>query len=164
MTKLSEAAKHEIVVLLARFTSAADVVVYMREHFGIEIDRFQVRAYDLSSSRYEAGEKWRPIFEAARRAYLETIEAVPIAHKAYRLHQFQRALDRAQQTGNLVLVCDILERAAKEVGGAFTNERKVAVEPSGHSFRDLTSEERRARVADMLREALAPAQPVTQAA
>ena len=79
MAVLSDREKQEIVTLLAQFVKPADVVVHIRREFGTEIDRFQVRAYDPTNPRYEGGDRWRPIFDAAREAYLSAIEAVPIA-------------------------------------------------------------------------------------
>ncbi|MCL6741769.1 DUF2280 domain-containing protein [Sphingomonas sp. RB56-2] len=116
MAALSDREKHAIVTLLAQFARPADVVVHMRNEFGIEIDRFQVRAYDPTNLRYEGGTKWRPIFEAARAAYLSSIEAVPIAHKAYRLNMLQRMLEATMAHGNYVLAASILRQAAREVG------------------------------------------------
>jgi len=116
MAALSDSEKHAIVTLLGQFARPADVVVHMRRNFGVEIDRFQVRSYDPTNPRYEGGAKWRPIFEAARTAYLSSIEAVPIAHKAYRLNELQRILEAAKASGNYVLAASILRQAAREVG------------------------------------------------
>jgi len=154
MAALSQTEKHQIVVLLAQFTSYSDVAVIMREQFGVDIERFQVRTYDPSNARYAAGERWREVFNTARATYLASIEAIPMAHLGFRLNSLQRLFDKASARGNLVLACAILEQAAKEVGGTLTNARSVTVEPSEHSFRHLSPEERRARVAEMLREAL----------
>ena len=154
MAKLSEVEKHEIVRLVAHYTPTRDVVAHMRDYFGVEIDRFQVRAYDPTNPRFEGGERWRAIFEAERAAYLRSIEDIPIAHKAFRLNQLQNMLFKAQASGNLVLSCAILEQAAKEVGGALTNERKIDMEREEGGWRAMTSEERREAVTHIIREAL----------
>jgi hypothetical protein len=55
---------------------------------------------------------------------------VPIANKIYRLLAYQRCAERAEEMGNLVLVGEMCERAAKEVGGVYTNRREISG-PSG---------------------------------
>ena len=154
MAELSDDAKLFIVQALARYSSPAEVVVMIREDFGLETNVQQVRTYNPDHPKFEAGERWRPIFEAVRKAYLQDISAVPIASQAFRLNVLQKNLDRAMKLGNVVLANSILEQAAKEMGGALTNARNVSVQPSGGGFRDLTSEERRASVAEMLRSVL----------
>lgn len=116
MATLSEIEKHELVTLLAQFKRPADVVVHMRRQFSVEIDRFQIRSYDPTNPRYEGGARWRPIFDAAREAYLSSIEAIPIAHKGYRLNTLQRILDVALRRGDVAFAASILVQAAKEVG------------------------------------------------
>jgi hypothetical protein len=51
---------------------------------------------------------------------------VPIANKIYRLRTYQRCTKRAEEMGNLVLVGKMCERAAKEVGGVYTNRREMS--------------------------------------
>ncbi len=153
MAKLSEREKEEIVTLLARFRSPAQVVVHMREHWGVEVDRFQVRSYDPTNARYEGGDKWRSVFEAARAAYLGSIEDVPIAHAGYRLNELQRNYDRASQAGNLVLANAILRQAAWEAGRIPARE-PLERNTAPLAVRDMTPEERRARMVEILNDAL----------
>lgn len=153
MATLSDREKEEIVTLLARFRAPAQVVVHMREQWGVEVDRFQVRAYDPTNARYEGGDKWRPIFEAARAAYLGSIEDVPIAHAGYRLNELQRNYDRASQVGNLVLANAILRQAAWEIGRI--PARQFGERNAGPlSVHDMSPEERRARMVEILNDAL----------
>ncbi len=150
MTRLSDSEKHAIVRLLAQYTPPSKVVVMMRKEFGINIDRFQVRAYDPTNSRYEAGEKWRAFFEKERTAYLSSIEGIPIAHKAFRLNELQRMYFQAKERGNVVLAAAILAQAAKETGPILANGRASAADSALPAFQGLTSEERRLRVRSFL--------------
>lgn len=161
MADLSEDAKLFIVRAFARFSSPAEVVVMIREDFGIETSVQQVRTYNPDHPRFEAGEKWRPIFEAVRKAYLEDVSSIPIASQAFRLNALQKNYDRAMKHCNLILANAILEQAAKEVGGVLTNARNVSVQQAGGGFRDLTSEERRRTAAEMIRSALSKDAPQT---
>lgn len=155
MAELSNDAKLAIVQGLARFLTPAEVVVMVKDEFGIETSVQQVRTYNPDHPKFEAGEKWRPIFQAVRKAYLEDISAIPIASQAFRLNALQKNYDRAMKVGNVVLANATLEQAAKEVGGVLTNARNVSVQQPGNSFRDLTAEERRAAVANLVRNAIA---------
>lgn len=150
MADLSDEAKLFIVQAFARFSSPAEVVVMIREDFGIETTIQQVRTYNPEHPKFEAGGKWRPIFEAVRKVYLEDVSSIPIASQAFRLNALQKNYDRAIKHGNVVLANATLEQAAKEVGGVLTNARNVSVQQTAGGFRNLTSEERRIAVAEMI--------------
>lgn len=127
----------------------------VKDDFGVETTIQQVRTYNPDHPKFEAGEKWKPIFHAVRKAYLEDLSAIPIASQAFRLNALQKNYDRAIKIGNVVLANATLEQAAKEVGGVLTNARNVSVQQTGGSLRDLSSEERRRAVTDLIRNALA---------
>lgn len=154
MSKLTDDIKLMIVTELAQFRRHADVARMITEETGVTVDRFQVRTYDPTKAAFAGGEKWREVFDQVRSRYLTSIESVPIAHKAYRLNVLQQICDNARDSGNLVLAAAILEQAAKEVGNSLTNERNFGVHGSKNSMSDLTPEERRAFVTEMLRNAL----------
>ena len=122
----------------------------IREDFGIETTIQQVRTYNPEHPKFEAGSKWRPIFEAVRKVYLEDVSSIPIASQAFRLNALQKNYERAIKHGNVVLANATLEQAAKEVGGVLTNARNVSVQQTAGGFRNLTSEERRIAVAEMI--------------
>jgi len=44
--------------------------------------------------------------------------------QAYRLRTLQHSLRTAERRGDIVLSAQLLEQAAKEVGGVFTNSKK----------------------------------------
>lgn len=154
MAKLSEPEKQEIVRLLAHFNTPAEVVVAMREHHGLEVDRFQVRAYDPTKARYEGGDKWREIFVAERSKYLHDNDGIPIAHKAFRLNELQKSLVRAQRSGNIVLANAILAQAAKEMRGAVGSrshfEWRAETSYGAHSSREESQREAREMVERIL--------------
>lgn len=153
MAELTEDQKTFIVQHLACFGSPAEVARAFNDEYGIEIDHHQVRTYDPTRPRYEAGEKWRPIFEATREKFLNDVSAVPISQQAYRLQILQQNLTAALKVKNMKLANETLKQAAEEMGGILTNERNVNIEKGG-GFRDLTPDERRQAVAEMLRDAL----------
>jgi hypothetical protein len=151
MTVLSEAEKKHIVMLLAAFETPTAVVARMKADAGVEIDRSQVIRYDPTKASFEGGDRWRTIFDTARQAYLEAVEAVPIAHRGYRLNQLQKVHEHCMRVGNLSLAMATLRQAAEETGGALTNELKMQVSRPVDS---LTAEERRAAFEELIRKTL----------
>ena len=59
-----------------------------------------------------------------RKEFLEETAKVPIASQVYRLRNLQRLFEKAQARGNMALAAALIEQAAKEVGGAYTNRRE----------------------------------------
>ena len=156
MAELTDEQKHEIVEALACFRPVPEVIRYFQSEYGLEIDHKQVGRYDPQRSYYAGGDKWRAIYDARRRAFLEDASAVPVAHSAYRLQILQEGVEAAKKAGNWKLVAELLEQAAKETGGAFTNQRNLQVESNGYrpAYLDMTLEERRAKVVEIFRQAL----------
>lgn len=152
MAKLPEDIKHQIVIQLAQFRGYAEVSRFIHEETGVKVERFQVRTYDPTNMAFAGSEKWRAIFDAARHAYLHSVETVPVANKAYRLNELQRNYAEARAKGNLSLANATLEQAAKEVAPA-PRERNELVQ-STSPLAAMTPEERRDFVTEMLRKAL----------
>jgi len=155
MAVLSEAQKQEIIVLFAAFKRPADVVVHMREEWGIEISRYQARCYDPTNPRYEAGDKWREVFTAQRKCYLEEVASIPIAHQGFRMNLLNEMALKAFHGGEIALAAQLLEQAAKEMGRALTNQSELRISDSRKpSPRDMTPEDRKAAVSELIRQAM----------
>lgn len=126
MAVLTDDAKITLVQALACFdtpTQAADQVA--QEH-GVKIGRDQAIKYDPTKpAGKNLSKKLREIFTATRQKFLDDVSAIPISNQSYRLRVLQRNLERADQRGNAAMVTSILEQAAKELGGAFTNRREL---------------------------------------
>ena len=152
VAEFTEEAKLLAVRLIARFTSYPDAARHITEQLGIETDHYQLRHYDPENPHYRAGEKWVPIFEAERAKYLTDVTSVPIANQGYRLNGLQQAAEKALKTGQLALYASLLEQAAKEVGGVLTNERRV-INDGKPSPRDMSADERREALAEIVRQA-----------
>ena len=127
MAKLTEPQKLFIVKALACFDTPTQVAAGVREEFGVEITRFQAAEYDPTTARgsRSMSKKLCTVFEETRKAFQETLGELPIANQAYRLRVLQRMVTRAESQGNMALVAQLLEQAAKEVGGALTNRREL---------------------------------------
>lgn len=125
MAKLNEPVKTHIVTALACYETPSDVVESVRERFGIDITRQQAHEYDPTSARGDqVAKKWRALFEATRKAFLEDSLRIPVVNKSVRVRRLQRMADKAERMGNMALAAQLLEQVAKEMGGSYTNRRE----------------------------------------
>lgn len=125
MAKLGDAHKRFIVQALACWDSPTEVSELVREQFGIDVPRTQVAQYDPTKvAGQKLAKKWADLFEATRKRFREEVAEIPIADQAYRLRQLGKIYERHLSRGNVVGAAAVLEQAAKEAGGAFTNRRE----------------------------------------
>ena len=126
MAKLTSEQKLFIVGELAMYASPSEVAEAVFERFGVRIDRSQVARYDPDNVRsVSTSQELRDCFAARRKRFLEEVDDIPIANRAYRVAQLQRMFIRARDAGNRQQAAALLEQAAKETGGSFTNEHRV---------------------------------------
>ncbi|WP_261535575.1 DUF2280 domain-containing protein [Burkholderia multivorans] len=126
MTKLNDEAKSLIVRRLACYDTPKQAADAVKEEFGLDVSRQQCAAYDPTKAAGKSlSPKWREAFDATRRQFLGQLGDIPVANRAVRLKVLDRIYQRAENQGNLVLAMNALEQAAKEVGGALTNQQKV---------------------------------------
>ncbi|OZI79901.1 DUF2280 domain-containing protein [Bordetella genomosp. 2] len=125
MARLNDAQKRYIVQALACYDTPAQVAEAVKEEFGLDVHRAQVAQYDPTKvSGQDLAKKWRDLFDDTRKRFRDEVAEIPIADQAYRLRTLQRAMAKAERQGNVAMVSQLLEQAAKEVGGAFTNRHK----------------------------------------
>lgn len=123
MPKLTKAQQIFIVQELARFARPTEVVEAVKERFGIEVSRQQVWNYTPDSP--EVAQRWVELYQATREQFIKDTASIGITHLAFRLRKLQELLYRAMDMRNYALAASILEQAAKDAGGAFTNKREV---------------------------------------
>jgi len=126
MAALSDEVKTFIVQAHACFRKPSLIVADVKTEFGISLKRQDVQYYhpEKNSGRRLAA-KWKELFAATRKAFVEGKVTVGIAQQTYRLELYQRAAEYYEGKGNLVLAAEMAEKAAKEVGGAYTNRREL---------------------------------------
>lgn len=102
------------------------VAELVEQEFGIAVDRQQVFKYKPGKSNLS--KKLRDLFDKTRADFLDQLVKIPIANKTYRLKMLQTALEKvmANPRLNTVELRYLLEQAAKEEGGLFTNQRRIA--------------------------------------
>lgn len=124
--KLSQEAITYILQALACFDTPSEVAEVVNKEFGIKIAKQSVEKYDPTK---QAGKnlalKWKKIFEDSRKAFVDKIMSIPIAHRSVRLRAIGRMAEAAERQKNYALAAQLLEQAAKEVGEVYTNKRQI---------------------------------------
>lgn len=139
MAQLDDRIRGFLVQALACFDTPTQAVAAVKEEFGVSLTRQQAQAYDPTKHAGRTlAKKWVALFHETRKRFLEDASSIPIAQQTYRLRQLQRMAETAITKGNAPLAAQLLEQAAKEVGGAFTNRRELQGPgggpiPVGHS-------------------------------
>ncbi|EME0399318.1 DUF2280 domain-containing protein, partial [Acinetobacter baumannii] len=79
----------------------------------------------------DLSEEFKTEFYRVRKEMNDNLSAIPIANIAYRLKRLQRFIDHEQFKENPVIVPSLLEQAAKEVGGLYTNRKEITGKDGG---------------------------------
>lgn len=126
MAALPDTVKTRITQGLACFDTPSQVAKDIQAEFGLSVTPQQCEAYDPTKRSGERlGKKFRAIFEQTRETFLNDTSRIGVAHRAVRLRKLDRAADLAETRGNLPLMAQLLEQAAKEAGGSYTNTKKL---------------------------------------
>ena len=135
MTALKEPVKIFIVQALACRDTPQEVADQVLQEFGVKIDRKQCQLYDPTKvAGKNLSKKFVDLFHKTRADFDAGLIDIPIAQKFYRLKHYQKQLERNLK--NTVMSLKILEQAAKDVGGQFTNKTESSIKnevsyPSG---------------------------------
>ncbi|WP_443612812.1 DUF2280 domain-containing protein [Acinetobacter pseudolwoffii] len=124
MAALKEPVKIFIVQALACRDTPQEVAEQVLQEFGVKVDRKQVQSYDpTKAAGKNLSKKFVELFDKTRADFDAGLIDIPIAQKHYRLKQYQKQLERNAK--NTVMSLKILEQAAKDVGGQFTNRQEI---------------------------------------
>ena len=124
MAALKEPVKIFIVQSLACRDTPKEVVDMVRQEFNVEITLQQCTSYDPTRlTCRNLGKELRKLFNETREKFDAGLIDIPIANKHFRLKQYQKQLERNAK--NTVMSLKILEQAAKDVGGQFTNRQEI---------------------------------------
>lgn len=129
MAELSKEIQTFIVQQFAMFGTPQEIVDLVKENYGVETSRPQVFFYNADMNP-KFPKKWREIFAATRKRFLEDVSLIPIASRNYRLRELDTMYHdekrKTEAVRNKVGMRDTLEQAAKEVGDAYTNKREIS--------------------------------------
>ena len=124
MAALKEPVKIFIVQALACRDTPQEVADQVLQEFGVKIDRKQCQLYDpTKAAGKNLSKKFVELFNKTRTDFDAGLIDIPIANKHYRLKQYQKQLERNAK--NTVMSLKILEQAAKDCGGQFTNKQEI---------------------------------------
>ena len=102
--KLSDEVKSFIVQALACFDAPTVVAEAVKKRFGSTISRQLVENYDPYKLAGRAvSDRWRILFDATRKAFLEDSTKIAITHKTMRLRALQRMCEKTEEQGNIAL-------------------------------------------------------------
>lgn len=151
MATLKEPVKIFIVQALACRDTPQEVAELVKQEFKLSIDRVQVAAYDpTKAAGKNLSKKFVELFHKKRADFDKGLIDIPIANKHYRLKQYQRQLER--NTKNTVMSLKILEQAAKDCGGQFTNKTEITGK-DGQPFQTTTVHATQEQVDEAIRKA-----------
>jgi hypothetical protein len=126
MAALQTDVKAFIVQALACFDTPSQVVESVQKEYGVTITRQQVETHDPTKTSGKClAKRWVTLFEDTRKRFREDTADIPIANRAFRLRALGRMAERAESIKNLALAAQLMEQAAKETGGAYTNKQQV---------------------------------------
>lgn len=124
--KLTEEARAFVVQSLAMFDPPSVVAKAVKQEFGLTITPQGCEAYNpLKRAGAKLADKWKAMFNATRKTFLEDTAEIGISHRTVRLRALQRMVDKAETQGNVSLAAQLLKQAAEEMGDAYTNKRKL---------------------------------------
>jgi hypothetical protein len=123
--------KHEhkifIVKGFAAFQSPSELANAVNEEFRLNVTRQQVWKYHPDNP--QTAPKWKEMYTAFRDAFIKGTTEIAISHKSFRLSELEDMRRKAKKMRNFPLAAQLLEQAAKEMGGLFTNRRRLDVNP-----------------------------------
>jgi hypothetical protein len=145
MARLKSKHKRFVVKRLAVYDRPSDVRDQVRSRFGLDVDTSQLAHYDPTTRKGQGlAQDLQELFYDVRERFLEEYTETAIQHKAVRLKRLERAADQFHDMGHYVAEMDALEQAAKEMGDAYTNKRRVdatLTDTDSINWQDLTDEQ-----------------------
>lgn len=127
--KMEEKHRAWLVVRWACYGRTSEILAEFAVEFGFQVPSNRARNYDLSGIRTkdEAKKrgvaKWFDLFAQSRAEFEASIGDIPIASAAYRIKKLDEMFEQALEKRNFRSAAALLEQAAKETGGMFSNRR-----------------------------------------
>lgn len=155
MARLNNLQKVFIVKAFAQFMTVSEVQAAVKEQFdGLELKTNQLSAYKpdcIAGQTLQA--KLKAVYDRERERFLKAWDEIPIANKSFRMKELDRMLHNLKTAPrpNVQQIKELLEQAAKEEGGMFTNRREITGKGGGPlEISNLTPEQKAARVAELV--------------
>ena len=141
--------KRFIVESFACFQGVNEIAAGLKQRWNVKLDQRHIATYDARRPTARLGRGLRLYYDQCRKAYVEGVAEVAIAHQAHRLRLVTRIVEKATTSKDYAAALKGLELAAKEMGGALSGHTTVRHEGMiGHVH--ATVEEARAELAARL--------------
>lgn len=124
MATLRKEVKLFIVRSLAQFNTPEETARLVNEEYkNLNVSRQQCERYDPTKrAGKDLSEELKKEFEITRSEFLGKPESIPIANLVVRLQRYE---DGYQSSKNIVRRLKILEQAARDMGGQYTNKQEI---------------------------------------
>lgn len=156
MPALDAQVKTFIVQQLACFDTPSTVAEAVKAEFGLTVSRQTVESHDPTKhAGRKLAQRWVDLFNSTRERFKAETADIPIANRSVRLRALNRMAAKAESMKNMALAAQLLEQAAKETGGAYTNKQQLEhVGPGGGPVQmaDMTPGEFREEARRLLQE------------
>ncbi|HEX8177868.1 MAG TPA: DUF2280 domain-containing protein [Pyrinomonadaceae bacterium] len=156
MANLSEEVQEYIVTALACGRKNSLIRAEVATEFALTVTRERVLFYhpEKGSKTKRLAKKWKDLFYETQKAFNEGKVQVAISNQLFRLGVYQRAAEFYEKERQYVLAAEMCEKAAKEIGGAYTNRRELTGKGGGPiETAGLTLEQWQAQAAERLAKA-----------
>lgn len=118
--------KRFIIQRLACYDTLGQTVEAFKDEFGMDLSKAHVHCYNPERhAGRDLSQELVDLFHKTRKEFRESTDSVPIANKTYRMRMLNRMAAEAERKGNFVLASSLAEQAAKEMGEAYTNNKKI---------------------------------------
>lgn len=133
MAHLNKQQKAFLVQCLAEWHSLSEAARLFRDRYGLDLTLQQIERYDPTKvSGQQLSKQLRDLFDKHRNKYMrDTKDHIPIANKTVRLRKLAASAEVFERTGNHLGLLKVLEQAAKEMGGSYTNQRQFTGKDGG---------------------------------
>ncbi len=122
--RLTMGQKHFVVESLACGRYPHEVVEAVKERFGIDVSIQRIECYDPTKvAGRSLSMELQLLFVSARDKYVAEMKHIAVSHQVWRVDLLDRLVARTYKKGNVPLTAELLEQAAREVGGMYTNAR-----------------------------------------
>lgn len=117
--------KRFIVRSLAAYEAPSDVITSVKEIFDITVTKQQLQHYDpTTAAGKELSKVLTDLFFDTRKEF-EKNEDLPIMKRIFRLKKLAYFVEQFEKMKNYKMAAAMLEQAAKESGGMFTNRKEI---------------------------------------
>lgn len=125
MASLTSEIQSFVVQQLAWYRTPTQVVEDVQEEYGVDVSRSQVQYYHPEKGDREPKKEWTEQFYDLREAIRNGRVDVAIGQEVWRLRQLLQIYRKLMEMGHYLGAAEILEQAAKDRGGKYTNRTEL---------------------------------------